>query len=131
LYCINYIFSCSFWILVLKTEQVDILKHERTTASLQSGSINSVPSNCSVLQLGYKKDNQEVGSCSLTGQHFVIFLQIIYIQLPIQKALGVLPVGEKRLAGPTSSTKARNARRYTTSPLYAYRASIILTLEAY
>jgi len=107
------------------------LKHERTTASLHNASINSVPSNCSVLQLGYKKDNQEVGGCSLTGQDFVIFLQIIYIQLPIQKAPGVLPVREKQPAGPTSSTTARNARRYTTSPLYAYRASIVLTPEAY
>jgi hypothetical protein len=97
LYCISYIFSCNFWILVLKTEQADILKHERTTDSLHSVSINYVPSNCSVLQLGYKQDNQEVGGCSLTGQDFVIFLQIIHNQLPIQKVPGVLPVGEKQL----------------------------------
>jgi len=119
LYCINYIFRCSFWILVLKTEQADTLKHDRTTASLHSMSTYSVPSNCTVLQLGYKKENQKVGGCSLTGQDFVIFFQIIYIQLPIQKAPDVFPVGEKQLAGPTSSTKARNAGRYTTSPLYS------------
>jgi hypothetical protein len=59
-------------------------------------SINYVPSNCSVLQPGYKQDNQEVGSCSLTGQAFVIFLQIIHIQLPIQKVPDVLPVEEKQ-----------------------------------
>jgi hypothetical protein len=45
--------------------------------------------------MGYKKYNQEVGSCSLTGQDFVIFLQIIHIQLPIQKVPGVFPVGEE------------------------------------
>jgi hypothetical protein len=54
----------------------------------------------------------------LTGQDFVIFLQIIHIQLPIQKVPAVLPVGEKQ-SDPTSATKAMNARRYTTSLLYA------------
>jgi hypothetical protein len=72
------------------------LVFDSTTASLRSTSINYVPSNCSVPQLGYKQDNQEIGSCSLTGQDFVIFLQIIQIQLPIQKVPSVLPVGEKQ-----------------------------------